>query len=59
MCRNGFFIEPTAAATTAGVRQYMEHHAKEDEIVVSVLSGSGLKAADKVAQIVRDENSSD
>lgn len=52
MCLKGFFIEPTAAATVAGVRQYMEHHAVENEVVVSVLSGSGLKAADKVAEIV-------
>jgi threonine synthase len=47
MCRQGFYIEPTAAATIAGLRRYVAR-APADELIVSVLTGHGLKATDKM-----------
>lgn len=41
----GHFIEPTAAATIAGLKKYLKHNRRE--IVVSTLTGTGLKAAGK------------
>jgi threonine synthase len=41
----GHFIEPTSAATIAGLKKYLKHIKKE--IVVSTLTGMGLKAAGK------------
>ncbi|MGQ9645315.1 MAG: threonine synthase [Thermodesulfobacteriota bacterium] len=45
MGMRGHFIEPTAAATIAGLKKYLKHHRKE--IIVSTLTGTGLKAAGK------------
>jgi threonine synthase len=42
--RQGFYVEPTAAATIAGLRQYLRD-LDRDESIVSVLTGHGLKAA--------------
>jgi len=50
MLRRGFFIEPTSAATIAGLYRYLED-AAGDECIVSVFTGHGLKAAGKVAQL--------
>lgn len=44
MWRQGFYIEPTAAAAMAGVSRYLREHAL-DEVIVSTLTGHGLKAA--------------
>ncbi len=47
MEKNGFYIEPTSAATTAGVNKYLENRNRndddDDELIVSVFTGSGLK----------------
>jgi threonine synthase len=51
MTRQGYFIEPTSAAVVAGLRQYLAHQAQPDEEIVSVLTGHGLKAADKIAKM--------
>jgi len=48
MGKQGFYIEPTSAATTAGVSKYLASLA-ERELVVSVLTGHGLKSAGKMA----------
>ncbi len=45
MGRRGHFVEPTAAATIAGVKKYVKGK-KKKEIVVSSLTGIGLKAVD-------------
>ena len=46
MARKGFYIEPTSAATIAGLEQYLE--ASQDEgVVVSVFTGHGLKSAER------------
>lgn len=46
MGRRGFFIEPTAAATIAGLIRYLERAPKK-ETVVSVFTGHGLKTPEK------------
>ncbi|MDZ7295570.1 MAG: threonine synthase [candidate division KSB1 bacterium] len=50
MCRKGFYIEPTSAAAIAGVRRYIQQ-AQPDEVIVSALTGHGLKATEKMAKI--------
>lgn len=47
MGRKGYFIEPTSAATIAGLKKYLRKKNKK-EIIVSTLTGTGLKAADKM-----------
>jgi threonine synthase len=47
MCEEGFYIEPTSAATIAGLRKYLDE-SRSDEVTVSVLTGHGLKATDKL-----------
>jgi threonine synthase len=42
----GHFIEPTSAATIAGLKIYLKHIKKE--VIVSTLTGMGLKAAGKM-----------
>jgi threonine synthase len=42
----GHFIEPTSAATIAGLKKYLKHIKKE--VIVSTLTGMGLKAAGKM-----------
>lgn len=49
MMRQGFFIEPTSAAVTAAVLQYTQK-APRDERIVSVFSGHGLKATEKLVK---------
>lgn len=46
MGRRGHFVEPTSAATIGGLKMYLKHIKKE--IVVSTLTGTGLKAAGKI-----------
>lgn len=42
MALNGYYIEPTSAATIAGVEKYIKNF--EDQIIVSLFSGHGLKS---------------
>ncbi len=51
MAKQGYFIEPTSAAVVAGVRQYMRQ-ASAEELVVSVLTGTGLKSVDKLMKLL-------
>jgi len=46
MGRKGHFIEPTSAATVAGLKKYVKNIMKK--VVVSTLTGTGLKAAGKI-----------
>jgi threonine synthase len=48
--QQGFYIEPTSAATIAGMKKYMEQHSSEQ--VVSLFSGHGLKSTEKVLKTV-------
>lgn len=43
--RKGYFIEPTSAATIAGLEKYLTNNTNEK--VVSLFSGHGLKSIDK------------
>ncbi len=52
MARKGFYIEPTSAAVIAGLEQYAAS-CPRDELVVSVFTGHGLKATEKLATLVR------
>ena len=46
MSRQGFYIEPTAAATIAGLSKYLDQ-ADSNELIVSAFTGHGLKTAEK------------
>ncbi|MBN1399789.1 MAG: threonine synthase [Anaerolineae bacterium] len=48
--RQGFYIEPTSAATIAGLALYLEE-APQGELIVSVFTGHGLKATDKLKRL--------
>jgi len=50
MGRRGHFIEPTSAATIAGLKRYLKKKNKR-EIVVSTLTGMGLKATEKIGHL--------
>jgi threonine synthase len=50
ICEAGFYIEPTSAATTAGVSQYVRGLCA-DEVIVSVFTGHGLKATEKMLKL--------
>jgi threonine synthase len=47
MSRRGHFIEPTSAATVAGLKKYL-HQEKKKEVIVSTLTGMGLKSVEKM-----------
>ena len=51
MCRRGFYIEPTSAATTAGVAKYVKESPRR-ETVVSVFTGHGLKTTEKMLKLL-------
>jgi threonine synthase len=53
--RQGAFIEPTSAAVIAGLRQYLPA-AAPDERIVSVFTGHGLKAAEKMLKLLEPSN---
>ena len=53
--RQGCYVEPTAAVAAAGARQLWESGTlRDDEPVVVVLSGSGLKATERIATLLDD-----
>jgi len=51
ICRKGFYIEPTSAAVIAGVDRYTMESDKH-ETIVSVFTGHGLKASEKILKIL-------
>jgi len=53
LCAMGFYIEPTSAATIAGLGKYLES-SQPDEIIVSVFTGHGLKTTEKMSKILRE-----
>jgi threonine synthase len=54
LARNGLFVEPTSASAAAGLdRLAQEGLISQNESTVVVLSGSGLKAASAVADLVK------
>ena len=53
ICEKGFYIEPTAASTTAGVSKYVQR-SNSDETIVSVFTGHGLKTTEKMVKILNE-----
>jgi len=51
MAQKGFYIEPTSAATIAGLRQYLKI-SSPNENIVSVFTGHGLKATEKMLKML-------
>ena len=47
----GFYVEPTSAATIAGLKKYLKT-ALPNEVIVSTLTGSGLKETEKITEIL-------
>ncbi len=51
LCGMGYFVEPTSAVAGAGLsRLFADRQIGADETVVVILTGSGLKAVDKIGQ---------
>lgn len=55
LARKGFYVEPTAAAAVAAIPKYLSR-TKNDETIVSVLTGHGLKSTEKMLKILEDES---
>jgi threonine synthase len=51
MGQKGYFVEPTSAATIAGLNHYIKTTGR-DETIVSILTGYGLKASDRIADLI-------
>jgi threonine synthase len=51
MCSMGHYIEPTSAATTAGLAQYLRQ-CGGGEVVVSTFTGHGLKTTEKMLKLL-------
>lgn len=51
LCQRGYFVEPTSAAVFAGAMRYCEQ-APNDELIATVLTGHGLKAAAKIQKLL-------
>jgi len=49
--QKGYYLEPTAAAAVAGIFQYLPK-ADPEETIVSVFTGHGLKATEKMLKIL-------
>ena len=49
--KKGFYIEPTAAATIAGLEKYLIR-SQPDEQIISAFTGHGLKATEKILKII-------
>jgi threonine synthase len=56
VCRQGAYIEPTAAATTAAAARYLRHK-PDSERVITVFTGHGLKSTEKMLKIMAELNS--
>ncbi|TAF67510.1 MAG: pyridoxal-phosphate dependent enzyme [Cytophagales bacterium] len=47
IAKKGYYVETTTAAIVAGIHQYKNNKTNTDEIIVSMLSGTGLKSNKK------------
>jgi threonine synthase len=53
LARQGLYVEPTSAAAAAGLRQlFRDNTIARDETTVLVLTGTGLKASEKIGQLL-------
>jgi len=53
MCKRGFFMEPTSAATIAGMKKYLKKSTTAEKIV-STITGHGLKTTEKMAMLLNE-----
>jgi len=51
MSKKGYYIEPTSAATIAGIKKYLQKQNLQ-EVIVSVFTGHGLKTTEKMLTII-------
>ncbi len=53
MWQKGYYIEPTAASTVAGIKRYLqESQSVKHEVIVSAFTGHGLKAGEKMVNVL-------
>ncbi|HEY81917.1 MAG TPA: threonine synthase [Dehalococcoidia bacterium] len=52
-CQRGYYIEPTAAATVAGVKKYLPC-SRPGEVIISAFTGHGLKATEKMLKLLNN-----
>jgi threonine synthase len=55
MCEQGFYIEPTSAATIAGLARYLRQQSPGTHsatLIVSTFTGHGLKATEKMSALL-------
>jgi threonine synthase len=53
LARSGLYVEPTSAAAAAGLSQLIRSSAiRREEVTVMVLTGSGLKASEKIGELL-------
>jgi threonine synthase len=53
LARKGYYVEPTSAAAAAGLSQLIARGAvRKGETIVLVLTGSGLKASEKIGELL-------
>jgi threonine synthase len=55
--RHGFAMEPTAGATLAGLTRYIAGSTRSREIIVSSITGHGLKASAALPELFRERDS--
>ena len=54
LARKGMYVEPTSAAAAAGLTQLLESGTlKHDQSTVLVLTGTGLKASEKIGELLK------
>lgn len=54
LARQGLYVEPTSAAAAAGLSQLLQQGAiSSDQTTVLVLTGSGLKASEKIGELLK------
>ena len=53
LARMGFYVEPTSAVAAAGLSQLIARGAiRQGETTVLVLTGSGLKASERIGELL-------
>jgi len=53
LASKGFYVEPTSAAAAAGLSQLIARGViRHGEATVLVLTGSGLKASEKISELL-------
>jgi threonine synthase len=53
LARKGLYVEPTSAAGAAGLTQLVsDGRIKPDETTVLVLTGTGLKASERIGELL-------